>query len=93
MSLLTTGYTLGDTINASFETIGGILIWLNVRRLWHDKLIRGIDWQVTGFFWAWGLWNMIYYPSLHQWASFFGGLLMISGNTVWIALAIKYRKN
>ena len=83
--------TLGDTLNGCFEAIGGLCIWLNVRRLMRDKSVRGVDWRVTGFFWAWGIFNLWYYPSLHQWASFTGGLLIVAGNFAWLGLAIKYR--
>jgi hypothetical protein len=83
----------GDLINGLFECVGGILIWGNVRALMKAKMLRGVMWPVTGFFWAWGLWNLWFYPSLHQWLSFAGGIVIMTGNTVWLALAIKYRRN
>lgn len=82
-----------DAINGAFEVVGGVCIWLNVRRLAKDKRISGIDWRVTGFFWAWGIWNLFYYPSLDQWASFAGGMVICAGNFVWLGLALKYRPN
>jgi hypothetical protein len=85
--------TINDTVNGGFEAIGGICIWLNVRRLMRDKSVRGVDWRVTAFFWAWGIWNLFFYPSLHQWASFAGGLVIVAGNFAWLWLAIKYRKS
>ena len=81
-----------DAINCAFETIGALCIWLNVRRLMRDKSVRGVDWRVTLFFWAWGIWNLAYYPSLHQWASLGGGILLCAGNFAWVILAIKYRR-
>ena len=82
-----------DAINGAFEGVGGMLIWQNVWRLMQDKMVRGSDWRVTAFFWAWGIWNLFYYPHLGQWISFAGGLLIVSGNCAWLWLAIKYRHN
>jgi len=84
--------TISDTVNGGFEAIGGICIWLNVKRLMRDKSVRGVDWRVTAFFWAWGIWNLFFYPSLNQWASFTGGLVIVAGNFAWLWLAIKYRE-
>jgi hypothetical protein len=84
---------ISDLINGLFELGGGLLIWLNVKRILKDKMVRGTNWNISGFFWAWGIWNIWYYPSLNQWLSFAGGLLIVLANTVWLALAIKYRKN
>lgn len=81
-----------DWINGSFELLGALLIWRNVRQLLRDTCIRGVDWRVTGFFAAWGLWNLLYYSTLDQWASFAGGIVLTVGNLTWVALAWKYRK-
>lgn len=43
------------------------------------------------FFWSWGIWNLFFYPSLGQWYSFVGGIALVAGNTVWVALALRYR--
>ena len=80
-----------DAVNGLFETLGAVAIWGNVRRILRDKQIKGIDWRVTLFFSAWGYWNLFYYPHLGQWFSFAGGLALVAGNTVWVALALKYR--
>jgi hypothetical protein len=83
----------GDTVNGLFELLGGIVLWQNVRRIRQDRKLAGVDWRVTGFFTAWGFWNLWYYPSLGQWFSFFGGLNIVAANFVWLAFALKYRKN
>lgn len=80
-----------DAINGFFEAGGALLMWLNVKRIMRDKQVRGIDWRITTFFAVWGLWNLFYYPSLDQWLSFTGGVVMTTANTVWLVLAIKYR--
>jgi hypothetical protein len=83
--------TIPDLINGTFELGGGILCWLNVQRLRKDRRVQGVDWRVSAFFSAWGFWNLFYYPSLHQWASFAGGILLVLANTTWVALALWYR--
>ncbi len=81
-----------DLINGLFEFIGSLMIWANVARILKDKEVKGIDWRVTGFFWAWGLWNLFYYPHLDQWWSFAGGVSIVIANTVWLSLAWWYSK-
>jgi hypothetical protein len=77
-----------DLINGAFELSGAAMLWLNVRQLWRDRRIAGVHWGPTLFFAAWGLWNLFYYPSLHQWASFTGGLAIVSMNTAWLVSLI-----
>lgn len=83
---------VGDLINGSFELIGGLLLWTNVRRILRDRCVHGINILPTVFFTAWGFWNLWYYPSLNQWLSFFGGLSVVLANVVWVVLTIKYRR-
>lgn len=80
-----------DVVNGIFESLGAVAIWGNVRRILRDKMLKGVDWRVTLFFSSWGYWNLFYYPSLDQWFSFAGGLALVAGNTLWVALALKYR--
>lgn len=82
-----------DLINGLFELLGGFALWQNVTRIKKDKQCRGVNWQVTLFFFAWGLWNLFYYPSLSQWISFAGGLNIVLANAFWLYYAIKYRRN
>lgn len=79
-----------DTINGLFETLGGFFIALSVVSLYRAKQVRGVSWVHTAFFSAWGYWNLFYYPSLGQWFSFFGGLLLVSVNTVWLGQIVYY---
>lgn len=80
----------GDTINALFELAGGFFILNNCRQLYHDKLVKGVSVLSTIFFTSWGIWNLYYYPSLNQWASFAGGVLITVGNVLWVSLMIYY---
>jgi hypothetical protein len=75
-----------DLINGCFELTGAAMLCLNVRRLWRDRRVAGVHWGPTLFFAAWGFWNLFYYPSLEQWASFAGGIALVSVNTVWLTL-------
>lgn len=81
---------MSDWINAGFELVGAVVCWLNVRQLYRDKKLQGVVWQVQGFFLSWGLWNLFYYPSLGQWASFWGGVMLVVGNGTWVVLAMWY---
>lgn len=80
---------LGNTI---FEGGGAILTWLNVRRLVRDREVKGVDWRVTAFWSAWGLWNLFYYPALGQWMSAACGVLLVAGNITWCGLVLHYRR-
>jgi len=82
-----------DLINGFFELFSALLIFINVKKLYKDKQVRGVSWQVFIFFTLWGYWNLYYYPTLDQWLSFTGGVVITIANTAWIWLAIKYRKN
>lgn len=83
-----------DLINGTFELVGGILYWKNVKQLIKEKEIKGVYWPVQGFFSVWGAWNIYYYSNLNQWASFYGGIILFLGNATWTSLAWHYmRKN
>lgn len=81
---------MNDLINGLFELFGGLLLAINVVRLRKDKSIKGVSWLPVAFFTAWGLWNLHYYPSLNQWFSFAGGLLVVFMNGFWLALLVHY---
>lgn len=75
---------LADIINGTFELFGGLLMWLNVRAIRRDKEIKGVSWIPCIFFTTWGIWNLWYYPSLDQWFSFWGGVVLVAANATWI---------
>jgi predicted membrane channel-forming protein YqfA (hemolysin III family) len=84
--------TWQDAVNGSFELLGAAAIFGHVLRLWKDKRVAGVSILATIFFASWGFWNLYYYPHLDQWASFAGGLGIVTGNCVWIAGMIYYTK-
>lgn len=76
-----------------FELLGGLILWRNVAVLRRERLIRGVDWRVTAFFQAWGVWNLVFYSATGNWVSFFGGLCITAANTAWLWYAWEYRRN
>jgi len=79
-----------DLINGGFELAGGAFITLSVVKLWREKRVRGVSYVHAAFFSSWGFWNLYYYPSLDQWASFVGGVGIVTMNTIWLAQLIYY---
>jgi len=79
-----------DNVNGLFELCGGIFVALHCLKLYRDKKVRGVSFVATGYFAAWGFWNMYYYPFLEQWASLVGGLLIVAMNTLWISMMFYY---
>lgn len=79
-----------DLINGLFEFAGSAMLWRNVLQLHRDKEVKGVHWNATAFFAAWGYWNLFYYPHLDQWWSFAGGLSIVFANTVWLGQMIYY---
>lgn len=75
-----------DIINGSFEGIGAICSWANVYKYTQERIVRGIYWPSVIFYAVWGAFNLIYYPSLNQPFSFWGGLVLLLGNLAWILL-------
>jgi hypothetical protein len=73
-----------------FEGLGGFVVLLNVQRILLDKIVRGVDWKVMGFFTAWGLWNLFYYPHLGQWLSFAAGVWIAVTNLAYLTLMVHY---
>lgn len=80
-----------DLINGLFEAGGACAVGLSVRRLARDKRYAGMDPRQIGFFQSWGLWNLFYYPSLHQPFSFIGGAALATMNTIYLFQLWKYR--
>jgi len=79
-----------DIINASFELVGSYFTWRNAQQLYKEKETKGVYWPTWLFFSVWGIWNLIYYPSLNQPLSFYAGIVLVSGNIAWVVLAVKY---
>ena len=83
---------IADLVNGSYEALGGLMLFRNVRQLYRDKQVRGISILSTAFFQTWGLWNLYYYPHLGQWLSFSGGCLIVLANTIWVGQMLYYKR-
>lgn len=79
-----------DFINGMFEFVGAAMLWRNVAALYRDKKYAGVRLGPNIFFSSWGLWNIYYYPSLDQWWSFAGGLMLVIANLVWVGQMVYY---
>lgn len=84
-------FTPPDIINGLFELVGAGFTWRNAWQLRIDHEIRGVYWPTSLFFAAWGLWNLVYYPELGQWASFSAGVVLVAGNIAWVTQAMLLR--
>lgn len=79
-----------DAINGIYEALGGLLVWINVRAVYLDKGYSGIRLSVMLFFTTWSWWNLYYYPHLHQWMSFIGGINIGIANLAFVIMMIRY---
>jgi uncharacterized membrane protein YfcA len=83
-----------DYINGIYEFLAGIVILLSIIKLAKEKQVRGIHWLQVFFFTSWGYWNLYYYFSLQQYASWLCGLSVCAANSVWcIMIVYYYRQN
>lgn len=83
---------MNDWINSLFVAVGAFVCWYNVIVILRDKQVRGVAWWSTAFFASRSWWNIYYYPSLEQWASFSMCIALALANTTWVILAIKYTR-
>lgn len=81
-----------DTINGAFETLGGFVVLLSVRKLHQQKMVRGVDYRGVCFFTAWGIWNLAFYSHLDQWLSLFGAAFLATVNAIWLCQLIYYTR-
>jgi hypothetical protein len=81
-----------DLINGLYESLGGIFILLSVVKLVKEKRVRGVSVTHAAFFTTWGFWNLYYYAHLTQWASWLGGIGVVTTNTLWVVLMIYYMR-
>lgn len=73
-----------DLVNGLLELCGASLLFANVMAIRRDKVLKGVVWYPTLFFTVWSLWNLYFYPSLDQWLSFAGAILMAVANALWL---------
>ena len=83
---------MNDYINAGFESMAGVFVFLSAWRVYKDR--EGARCEQPGWSSSCspGACGCNYYPSLGQWGSFYGGLSVAAANITWIALILYYRK-
>lgn len=79
-----------DLINALFESGGALAVANNCYRVYKDKMLKGVSLYSTFFFTGWGIYNIWYYPNLHQTLSFMAGVVLCGMNVTWLVLMFKY---
>lgn len=79
-----------DLINGIFESIGAVVIWINVRQVIKDKFISGVHWVPALFWTVYSFWGLIYYYTLHQPISLIAGISIALGQAIWLGLFVKY---
>ena len=82
-----------DLINGSFEALAGLMVLNHCRVLHAEKMVRGVSVLSSFFFTMWGVWNLYYYPALNQPLSFYGGLVVVASNALYVGMMVFYRKN
>ena len=81
-----------DLTNAAFECGGAFAVALNCLALYRSRRVEGVSYVAMGFFTSWGVWNLYFYPSLEQWASFFAGIGLVTFNLLWLAMAWHFHR-
>jgi len=81
-----------DVVNAMFELTAGFVLMFNVREILREKRVVGVHIAPAAFFTLWGIWNAFYYPAIAQQWSFYAAILVVVVNSLWVALALMYRK-
>lgn len=81
-----------DQVNAGFELVGASLRTLDCFHLYRSKRFVGGSIFTALFFFLWGGFNTVYYPSLDQWFSFGAAIALTSVNGLWIAMAVFYNR-
>lgn len=82
---------IADGVNATFELSGGFAIWLSIKKLWLSRRTDGVHYGHVAFFTAWGVWNLIYYPSLGQTLSTIGGVGVLVTNMIYLYLCFRFQ--
>lgn len=82
---------MNDFINGLFEAVASLFLLMHCRQLHRDKQIKGVAITPFVFFMAWGYWNLYYYPSVNCWWSFWGGILVVTVNTIYCAMLLYYK--
>jgi hypothetical protein len=81
-----------DQMNAGFEVAGATLRAWDCYKLYTAKRFMGGSLWTAFFFFAWGLFNTFFYPSLGQTWSLVAAVLLTAVNGLWISMALFYNR-
>lgn len=82
-----------DITNGVFEFGGAVMTCFSIRAIVKDKEVKGFSPLPTLFFTVWGVWNACwFYPSLHQWVSYAGGVAITLTNLAYLSLVYRYTR-
>lgn len=81
-----------DIINGMFELVSALFLIKNIKKLYKDKILKGVAISPTIFFTLWGFWNLYFYPHNNHPFSFLGGIALVLVNSAWVIMAIYYTK-
>lgn len=82
-----------DIITGLLEGTGALLTMGNVLKLYKQKEVKGVSLAPAVFFTGWGWWNIYFFYSLSQHYALLGAGLMAIVNTVWLGMALCYRRS
>ncbi|MCW8195724.1 hypothetical protein F6455_13090 [Proteobacteria bacterium 005FR1] len=54
--------------------------------------MKGTDWRVNCLFFVCGAWNLVYYPALDRWASFWGSVVFVVAHGTWVFLYLRIER-
>lgn len=84
---------IADLVNSIFVLVSGVFCWLNVRALVAARSVKGVCWLTQLVFALWGWWQLYYYyAALSQQVSGAMTVSIVAANTVWVGLALRYRR-
>lgn len=82
--------TWQDAVNGLYESLAGCVLMLSIWKTHKEKMIRGISFWHVFYFTSWGWWNLYYYLHIGQALSFYGGIVLVFFNTIWLGQIIVY---
>lgn len=80
-----------DLINAVFEFLAGIFVFVNCYKAYKDKELKGVSIYSSIFFTLYSLYSIIYFGILNQFISFYIGIFCLLSNLVYLIMFIKYK--
>jgi hypothetical protein len=81
-----------DQINALLIFIGSLMVFKSCYIVYRDKVVRGVSLLANLYFTSWGMWNIYYFPHLHQFWSFSAEMCICTANILWLFLMLYYKQ-